>query len=235
MQILVVQDDPDVADFIRQGLERDGHAVATAVDGDSALSLLLTEAPYDLVVLDILLPKRNGLSVLQTARRRGLTTPVLVLSARDSTGDKVAGLDLGADDYLTKPFELDEFLARVRALLRRGGPHGRPALALADLTLDPALHAVTRGGRCIDLTAREYSLLEYFLRNAGQVLTRVRIAEHVWGLSFDCESNIIDVYVGHLRRKLDAGSRTPLLHSVRGIGYVLRVGPSLSCSLPRAG
>jgi DNA-binding response OmpR family regulator len=235
MQILVVEDERKVANFIRQGLVEEGHAVELAADGDSALDLLLGGVAYDLVVLDILLPKRDGFSVLKTARSRGLKTPVLVLSARDGTGDKVAGLDLGADDYLTKPFAFDEFLARVRALLRRGGPLSQPVLAVSDLTLDPALHAVTRGGRRIDLTAREYSLLEYFLRNAGRVLTRVMIAEHVWGLSFDCESNIIDVYIGYLRRKIDAGGRKPLLHSIRSVGYVLRVDESASCSWRRAG
>jgi DNA-binding response OmpR family regulator len=235
MQILVVEDERKVANFIRQGLEEEGHAVELAADGTSALELLLAGVAYDLVVLDILLPRCGGLSVLKTTRSRGVKTPVLVISARDSTADKVAGLDLGADDYLTKPFKFEEFLARVRALLRRGGLQNGPVLGVADLTLDPATHTVTRGGRSIDLTAREYSLLEYFLRNVARVLPRAMIAEHVWGLSFDCESNIIDVYVGYLRRKIDAGSGTPLLHSVRGVGYVLRVDDSPACALRRAG
>jgi DNA-binding response OmpR family regulator len=235
MQILVVDHERKVANFIRQGLEEEGHAVELAADGDSALDLLQPGIAYDLVVLDILLPKCDGFSVLKATRGRGVKTPVLILSARDNTADKVTALDLGADDYLTKPFVFEEFLARVRALLRRGGPRSQPVLAVADLALDPAAHAVTRGGRSIDLTAREYSLLEYFLRNAGRVLTRVMIAEHVWGLSFDCESNIIDVYVGYLRRKIDAGSSIPLLHSVRGVGYVLKAENLPACSLRRAG
>jgi len=235
MQILVVEDERKVASFIRQGLEEEGHAVDVAADGNSAIDLLPAGVTYDLVVLDILLPQRDGLSVLKTIRARGLRTPVLILSARDGTADKVAGLDLGADDYLSKPFAFEEFLARVRALLRRGASQSRPVLAVADLTLDPASRTVRRGSRCIDLTAREYSLLEYFLRNVGHVLTRVMIADHVWGLGFDCESNIIDVYVGYLRRKIDTGSCTPLLHSVRGVGYVLKVDSSPARSLHHAG
>lgn len=225
MQILVVEDERKVANFIRRGLEEEGHAVEVAADGSTAVDLLLAGLSYDLVVLDILLPKRDGLSVLKMARGHGLRSPVLLLTARDGTPEKVAGLDLGADDYLTKPFAFEEFLARVRALLRRGGPQSSPVLGVADLVLDPATRVVTRAGRRIDLTAREYALLEYFLRNVGRVLTRVMIAEHVWGLSFDCESNVIDVYVGYLRRKLEAGKDAPLLHTVRGAGYVLKAEP----------
>jgi DNA-binding response OmpR family regulator len=224
MQILVVDDERKVANFIRQGLEEEGHAVELAADGNTALDLLLAGITYDLVVLDLLLPKCDGLSVLKTTRGRGVKTPILVLTARGSMTDKVAGLDLGADDYMTKPFAFEEFLARVRALLRRGGPQGPPVLGVADLSFDPATRAVTRAGRSIYLTTREYSLLEYFLRNVGRVLTRVMIAQHVWGLDFDCESNIIDVYVGYLRRKIEAEGSPPLLHSIRGVGYVLKAG-----------
>lgn len=224
MQILVVEDERKVANFIRQGLEEEGHAVELAADGDAALDLLLAGITYDLVVLDMLLPKCDGLSVLKATRGRGVRTPVLILSARGSMADKVAGLDSGADDYLAKPFAFEEFLARVRALLRRGGPLDAPVLRVADLSLDPATRAVARGGRCIQLTAREHSLLEYFLRNVGRVLTRVMIAQHVWGLDFDCESNIIDVYVGYLRRKIEAEGDARLLHSIRGVGYMLRAG-----------
>jgi DNA-binding response OmpR family regulator len=233
MQILVVEDERKVANFIRQGLEEEGYAVELAADGNTALDLLLGGIAYDLVVLDVLLPQRDGLSVLKATRGHGLHTPVLVLSARDSAADKVAGLDLGADDYLTKPFAFEEFLARVRALLRRGGPQSAPVLRVADLSLDPATRGVTRGGRAIHLTSKEYSLLEYFLRNAGRVLTRGMIAEHVWGLNFDCESNIIDVYVGYLRRKIETDGRAPLLHSVRGVGYVLKADPGHAGSSPR--
>ena len=186
-------------------------------------------------MLDILLPKCDGLSVLKTTRSRGVKTPVLVISARDSTADKVAGLDLGADDYLDETVQVRGVPGQGPGTATPGWAAKRPVLGVADLTLDPATHTVTRGGRSIDLTAREYSLLEYFLRNVARVLPRAMIAEHVWGLSFDCESNIIDVYVGYLRRKIDAGSSTPLLHSVRGVGYVLRVDDSPACALRRAG
>jgi DNA-binding response OmpR family regulator len=198
--------------------------VEVAGDGAGALDLLLGGPPYDLVVLDVMLPKRDGLDVLKTIRGRGITTPVLLLTARDAVADKVAGLDLGADDYLTKPFAFEELLARVRALLRRGSDQRTSVLRLESLTLDPVTREARRGERRIELTAREYSLLDYFLRNVGRVLTRPMIAEHVWGLDFDAESNIIDVYIGYLRRKIDAPGEARLLHTVRGSGYVLKVG-----------
>jgi len=220
VRILVVEDERKVANFIRQGLAEEGHTVEVAADGAAALDLL-EGPPYDLVVLDLMLPKVDGFEILKLARARRLTTPVLVLTARDSVADKVRGLDLGADDYLTKPFSFDEFLARVRALLRRGAAAG-PVLRLADLTLDPSTREVRRGVRRITLTVREHALLEYFMRNAGRVLTRPMLAEHVWGLDFDAESNIVDVYVGYLRRKIDGLGEARLLHTVRGAGYVLR-------------
>jgi DNA-binding response OmpR family regulator len=172
-----------------------------------------------------MLPKRDGFSVLKTLRDLHLQPPVLVLTARDGVADKVAGLDLGADDYLTKPFAFEELLARVRALLRRGRGQREPVLTLADLSLDPSTRAVTRAGRRIVLTAREHALLEYFLRNAGRVLTRPMIAQHVWAVDFDSETNIIDVYVGYLRRKLDGANERRLLHTVRGVGYTLSADP----------
>ena len=221
MRILVVEDERKVASFLRQGLQEEGHAVETAGDGAAALDMLLEGPGYDLVVLDVMLPKRDGFDVLKTLRQRRVQTPVLCLTARDAVSDKVAGLDLGADDYLTKPFAFEEFLARVRALLRRGTGQRAPVLKLADLTLDPATRTVTRDGRRITLTTREYALLEYFLRNVGRVLTRPMIAQHVWGLDFDPESNIIDVYVGYLRRKIDGDGERRLLHTVRGAGYML--------------
>jgi DNA-binding response OmpR family regulator len=223
MRILVVEDERKVAGFIRQGLEEEGHAVEVAGDGATALDLLLEAPPWDLVVLDVMLPKRDGLDVLKRLRGRGFTTPVLVLTARDTVADKVAGLDLGADDYLTKPFAFEEFLARVRALLRRGTDQRASVLRLGDLTLDPVTREAVRSERRIGLTAREYSLLDYFMRNAGRVLTRPMIAEHVWGLDFDAESNIIDVYIGYLRRKIDGPGEARLLHTVRGSGYVMKV------------
>ena len=220
VRILVVEDERKVANFIRQGLAEEGHTVEVAADGAAALDLL-EGPPYDLVVLDLMLPKVDGFEILKLARARRLTTPVLVLTARDSVADKVRGLDLGADDYLTKPFSFDEFLARVRALLRRGATAG-PVLRVADLTLDPSTREVHRGRRRITLTTREHALLEYFMRNAGRVLTRPMLAEHVWGLDFDAESNIVDVYVGYLRRKIDGAGDARLLHTVRGAGYALR-------------
>src|SRR2546430_5128007 len=166
-----------------------------------------------------MLPKRDGFEVLRLARAKHVETPVLVLTARDGVSDKVMGLDLGADDYLTKPFAFEEFLARVRALLRRGAERRMAPLRLDDLSLDPATRSVTRGGRRVELTTREYALLEDLERNAGRLLTRPMLAEHVWGLDFDSESNVIDVYVGYLRRKIDASGERRLLHTVRGAGY----------------
>ena len=225
MRVLVVEDERKVANFIRQGLEEEGHTVEVAEDGADALDRLLAGLPYDLVVLDVMLPRRDGFSVLKALRDKQVSTPVLLLTARDAVADKVAGLDLGADDYLTKPFAFDEFLARVRALLRRPAGQAAPALRLEDLTLDPATRGVSRGSRSIGLTTREFALLEYFMRNAGRVLTRPMIAEHVWAVDFDRESNVIDVYVGYLRRKIDGPGERPLLHTVRGAGYVLRAEP----------
>jgi len=221
MRILVVEDERKVASFLRQGLEEEGHAVEIAGDGAAALDHVLGSEGYDLVVLDVMLPKGDGFEVLKTMRQHKVQTPVLMLTARDGVADKVTGLDLGADDYLTKPFAFEEFLARVRALLRRGAGQTAPVLRLLDLSLDPSSREVVRGGRRITLTAREYALLEYFLRNAGRVLTRPMIAQHVWGLDFDPESNIVDVYVGYLRRKIDAEGERRLVHTVRGAGYRL--------------
>ena len=225
MRILVVEDERKVAQFVRQGLEEEGHTVEVAADGLTAQDLVLGPAPYDLVVLDLTLPERDGFAVLKALRARDAKTPVLVLTARDGVPDRVRGLDLGADDYLTKPFAFAEFLARVRALLRRAGVARTGAvLRLADLTLDPATREVTRGRRKLQLTTREYALLEYFMRNAGRVLTRPMLAEHVWGIDFDTESNVIDVYVGYLRRKIDEADEPRLLHTVRGAGYTLKTG-----------
>ena len=222
MRVLVVEDERKVASFIGQGLTEEGHTVDVALDGAQALDLALGGPPYDLIVLDVMLPRRDGFSVLKTLRDRRVPSSILLLTARDSVPDRVTGLDLGADDYLTKPFAFEEFLARVRALLRRGSGQRAAVLRLADLTLDPATREVTRGDRRIALTTREYALLEYFLRNAGRVLTRPMVAEHVWGLDFDSESNIIDVYVGYLRRKIEVDGEPRLLHTVRGAGYALK-------------
>jgi DNA-binding response OmpR family regulator len=225
MRILVVEDERKVAAFVRQGLVEEGHVVEVAADGEAALDAVAGGPPYDLVVLDVMLPKRDGLSVLKTLRARRVQAPVLLLTARDGVADKVAGLDAGADDYLAKPFAFEELLARVRALLRRGRGAAAPVLRLEDLSLDPATRLVVRGGRRISLTAREYALLEYFLRNTGRVLTRPMITQHVWGMDFDPESNIVDVYVGYLRRKIDADGEPRLLQTVRGAGYSLSAEP----------
>jgi heavy metal response regulator len=222
MRILVVEDERKVASFIRQGLQEEGYTVEVAHDGTTALDLV-EGPPFDLMVLDVMLPRMDGFALLKAVRSRSVPTPVLMLTARDSVADRVKGLDLGADDYLTKPFSFDEFLARVRALLRRASGQREPVLRVDDLTLDPATRDVSRGGRRINLTAREYALLDYFLRNRGRVLTRPMLAEHVWGLGFDAESNIIDVYVGYLRRKVDGAGERRLIHTMRGAGYVLKV------------
>jgi heavy metal response regulator len=221
MRILVVEDEKKVASFIQRGLEAGHYSVDVAHDGDTGLARALKEH-HDLLILDLMLPRRDGAAVLRELRERRHTLPILLLTARATVTDKVHGLDLGADDYLTKPFEFAELLARVRALLRRGNAAPAPTLALADLTLDPATREVTRGGRRIDLTAREYALLEFFLRNPGRVLSRALIAQHVWGVSFDTFTNVIDVYVNYLRRKIDADFEAKLLHTVRGAGYVLK-------------
>ena len=222
MRILVVEDDRKVASFIRQGLVEEGHTVETAADGDSALKLLVEGEPYDLIVLDVMLPGRDGFAVLKGARQAGVHAPVIMLTARDSVADKVTGLDLGADDYLAKPFAFEELLARVRALFRRRSERRAPVLPLADLTLDPATRKVERAGRRIELTTREWALLEYFMRNTGRILTRPMLVQHVWGLDFDPESNIVDVYVGYLRRKIDGPQERKLFHTIRGAGYVLK-------------
>jgi DNA-binding response OmpR family regulator len=221
VRILVAEDDRKVASFIRQGLAEEGYTVEVAADGPTARDLAVEGTPYDLVVLDLMLPGLDGFGVLRAMRARRVQTPVLVLTARDTVPDKVTGLDLGADDYLTKPFAFDELLARVRALFRRGTGSRTPVLRAADLMLDPATRRVTRGDRRIELTTREYALLEYFMRNPDRVLTRPMLAEHVWGVDFDTESNVIDVYVGYLRRKIDGPGLPRLLHTIRGAGYVL--------------
>jgi heavy metal response regulator len=221
VRLLVVEDENKVASFIKKGLEEEGYAVDLAADGEAGLAMAL-ERVHDLIILDIRLPKMDGLQVLQTLRQDKITTPVLLLTVRATIEDKVLGLDAGADDYLTKPFAFQELVARVRALLRRRAETEPTTLRVGDLSLDPARRTVTRGGVKIDLTAREFSLLDYFMRNPGRVLTRTMIAEHVWDYSFDTSTNVIDVYVNYLRKKIDAEREPKLLHTVRGVGYVLR-------------
>ena len=221
MRILLVEDDKKVASFIRKGLEEEGYAVDVAADGEAGLFMGLDRL-HDLIILDVMLPKKPGFQVLRELRQAKVATPVLMLTARDTVEDKVQGLDAGADDYLTKPFVFAELLARVRALLRRRAEARSPRLQVADLVLDPATRSVTRDGQPITLTNREFALLEYLMRNAGRVLTRTAITEHVWDYDFDSGTNVIDVYVNYLRKKIDAGHEPKLIHTVRGAGYVLR-------------
>jgi heavy metal response regulator len=221
MRILVVEDEQKVASFIKKGLEEEGYAVDVAADGEEGLALGLARV-HNLVILDIRLPKMDGLRVLQALRQDHVTAPVLLLTVRATIEDKVLGLDAGADDYLTKPFAFQELVARVRALLRRRAEAEPTVLRIDDLRLDPARRTVTRGGEKIDLTPREFALLDYFMRNPGRVLTRTMIAEHVWDYSFDTSTNVIDVYVNYLRKKIDSGREPKLLHTMRGVGYVLK-------------
>jgi len=220
MKILVVEDEERVAHFIQKGLKEEGHAVDVSYDGEDG-EFLAEVNDYDLIILDLMLPKKNGIVVCRELRASGVATPVLMLTARDSVEDKVRGLDAGADDYLPKPFAFEELLARVRALLRRQSDSKSPVLKMADLELDPISRRVSRGGKAIRLTTKEYALLEYLMRNPDKVLSRTLIGEHVWDMNFDPESNVIDVYVSHLRAKIDKGFETGLLHTLRGQGYLL--------------
>jgi DNA-binding response OmpR family regulator len=221
VKLLVVEDEEKLARSLRAALERAGHAVDIASDGETALDFACVYS-YDLVLLDVMLPKLDGYEVLRRLRGRGDPSPVLMLTARDEVSSKVRGLDAGADDYLTKPFELDELLARVRALLRRRGPERSGLLTVCDLALDPAAKTVRRGDRRLSLTAREYQLLEFLLRNKGRVLSREVIYEHVWSSDFSGTLKIVDVYVNYLRSKIDRDFHPKLLQTVRGLGYVLR-------------
>ena len=221
MRVLVVEDDPEVRDFLARVIREAGWAADTAPDGERALGLLGTAAPYDLAVVDVGLPGVDGFELCHRLRVRGDRTPVLVLTARNAVNDRVRGLDAGADDYLAKPFAVSELLARLRALARRPPATLDPQLALADLSLDPGTRRVTRGGREIRLTAREFALLEYLMRNRRRVLSRAQILAHVWNDDFEPVANAVDVLVGRVRRKIDAEGLPALLHAVRGAGYVL--------------
>ena len=221
MRILVVEDEKKVARFIQQGLEEEHYSVDVTYDGENGAVMAETQT-YDLLILDVMLPTMNGLEVTRRLRSAKITTPILMLTAKTATEDKVAGLDSGADDYLTKPFAFAELLARVRSLLRRGSIEKSTLLTCADLELDTITHKARRGGKNIELTAKEYALLEYFLRNKDRVLSRTIISEHIWDYNFDTGTNLIDVYVNHLRNKIDSGSEKGLIHTVRGVGYVMR-------------
>ncbi|MCW3096799.1 MAG: cusR [Chthonomonadaceae bacterium] len=218
MRILVVEDEVKVATFIQQALEEEGHAADIVHNGIDGLDLALT-TDFDLLILDWLLPGHSGMFVCRSIRQAQRQTPILMLTARDAVADRIAGLDAGADDYLVKPFALGELLARTRALLRRGVPGASPLLTVGDLNLDPVTRRVRRGSREIDLSAREYSLLDYLMRNAGRTLTRTMISEHVWSFDFDSGTNVVDVYINYLRNKVDRGQDAKLIQTVRGVGY----------------
>jgi DNA-binding response OmpR family regulator len=221
VRVLVVEDQKKAASFIRKALVAEGFAVDVAEDGETAL-ILAGAAPFDGIVLDIMLPGRDGLSVLRLLRERRIATPVMLLSARSEVNERVEGLDAGADDYLPKPFALDELLARVRALCRRSKEQSSPLLRVADLTLDTVNRTARRGGSLIELSAREFRLLDLLMRAPGRVCSRMMILEKVWDYSFDPGTNVIEVYVSRLREKIDGGRSSKLLHTVRGVGYVLK-------------
>ncbi len=221
MKILVVEDEKKVASFIQRGLEGEGFSVEVAYDGESGVEMG-SQSSFDLILMDVMLPKMDGLQAIKALREKGVESPVLCLTAKDTVEDIVAGLDSGSDDYLTKPFAFAELLARVRALVRRGTQERGAEITYADLRLDPVAHKVWRSDSEIDLTAKEYALLEFFMRNPETTLTRTMIAEHVWDYTFDSFTNIIDVYVNYLRKKVDRDYTNKLIHTVRGIGYVLK-------------
>jgi len=220
MRILLVEDEDRIAAFIRRGLHEELYTVDVARDGAEALDIALAAA-YDLIILDVRLPKRDGIAVCRELRAQGKKTPILMLTARDSVDDRVRGLDAGADDYLVKPFAFQELLARLRALARRPAAVQDDILRLENLTLDTRTHQARRDAQPIDLSAREYRLLEFLIRHPGQVLTRTQIAEHIWGYDFDANSNVVDVYIRYLRRKVDDPFEPKLIQTVRGVGYKL--------------
>jgi DNA-binding response OmpR family regulator len=224
MRVLVVEDERKTASFVRKALQAESFAVDMVANGADAL-LAATNTPFDAIVLDIMLPGRDGLSVLRQLRERKNTTPVLLLSARGEVSERVEGLNAGADDYLPKPFELAELIARVRALTRRGGENKAAILCVADLKLDTVTHKAQRGGTEIELTVREYRLLEFLTRSAGRLCGRMMILEKVWDYDFDPGTNLVDVYIRRLREKIDANFEPKLLHTVRGSGYMLRETP----------
>jgi len=222
--VLVVEDEVKMAGLLKRGLEEEGYAVDMSGTGQDAL-WLASENPYDAVVLDVMLPDFDGFEVCRRLRAAGRWSPVLMLTARDAVPDRVSGLDAGADDYLTKPFSFAELLARLRALVRRGATERPPFLAVGNLTLDPATRRVTRTGIPVELTAKEFALLEYFMRHRGEVLSRTRLIEHVWDFAYEGDSNVVDVYVRYLREKVDRPFGTDSIETVRGAGYRLREEP----------
>ncbi len=230
MRILVVEDDRKVAGFIQMGLQEEGYAVDVARDGDEA-TLLAHVNEYDVILLDVVLPKKNGFQVVSELRREGRATPILMLTSRDAAEDVVRGLDAGADDYLAKPFRFDELLARIRALLRRGGTERLEVLRFGSVSLDRLRHLATVNDRQLELTPKEFQLLEHFLLHPEEVVHRTALLESVWDMHFDPESNVVDVHVGKLRRKLTKAAGEPLLSTVRGVGFKLHLGRGASDSV----
>lgn len=221
MRILLVEDNHRLSNSLKTSLVDEGYAVDQAFDGEEGESLAEI-TPYDALILDVMLPGKDGIEVCRSLRRAGVNTPVIMLTARDAVEDRVQGLDSGADDYLVKPFAMSELCARLRALMRREAPDKKGELAVSDLTADPATHFVERAGQSIKLTAKEYALLEYFMRHPNQVVTRDMVETHIWSYDFECTSNVVDVYVRRLRRKIDDPFETKLFETVRGAGYRLR-------------
>lgn len=229
VKVLVVEDEPKIASFIRKGLEAQGFIVEVCHHGDQAFQLATTR-PYDALVLDIMLPGRDGLSILRGLRERRMAVPVVLLTARGELNERVEGLNLGADDYLTKPFHIEELIARLRAVIRRASGVSQSILAVGDLTLNLLTREVTRAGRKIELTAREFTLLEHLMRAPGRVLTRMEICERVWDYHFDPGTNLVDVYIQRLRKKVDEGFPDKLIETIRGVGYRIRAEPPAQAS-----
>ncbi len=221
MRILVIEDEEKIAGFIKRGLKEEGYSAVTAANGEEGYALAATDN-YDLIILDLMIPKMDGLSLCRRLRSENITTPILMLTAKYAVKDKVTGLDAGANDYLTKPFAFEELLARIRVLLRKQETYTKTTLQAGDLLLDLLTHKVTRAGKEIDLTSKEYALLEYLMRNKGAVITRTMISENVWDEHFDTLTNIIEVYINYLRNKIDRGHEKKLIHTLRGRGYVLK-------------
>jgi len=224
MRILIVEDDKKVAGFLRRGLKEEQYAVDVCYDGEEALFQAQVNQ-YDLIILDVMLPKKNGFAVCKQIREEGNLTPILMLTARDQLEDKVKGLQEGADDYLTKPFAFEELLARIKALLRRTQDYKTKTLNVGDLELDPVSRKVTRQGKPVSLTGKEYALLEYLLRNKGRTITQSMIIDHVWDMNFDGLSNVVNVYINHLREKIDKGFPKKYIHTLRGVGYQIDENP----------
>lgn len=224
MRILVAEDERDLNRLICRTLERAGYSVDACFDGEAALDCLLG-AEYDCLLLDIMMPKADGHTVLRAVREKGNAVPVIFLTARDSVQDRIEGLDLGADDYLVKPFDFDELLARIRAATRKYGTQKTSVLTLADLTMDTVSHTVTRGGKVIHLSAKEYAILQYLMQHQGTVISRTRLEDHIWNYDYAGGSNVVDVYITYLRKKIDGGFDKKLLHTVRGAGWILKEEP----------